>query len=590
MTTTLFTFLGTNPYKLVRYHYRPRDEGAGDGDCREAETTKFIARAIVEIFAVDHVTVVATEKAWDTHGADLCKQLPIRPERCTIPDGRSEDELNEIFRIFIERLEEARSQTGQVETGTDSRAAVDGPPAILIDITHGFRPQSFLAGAVISLMRAVHDDWPRTRILYGAFEAGKKREDGRNTAEHTQNPRPNDGSTQGPSRVPIWDITTFLDMVDWAQALRLFLKTGRAEEAAMRARTLGHTLRKEWAQGGQKGSEPNLKRFADSLMAFSRAFSTVRTGDLLLQSADEKRACRSLADELLHQAKESKEEICHHLPPLATIIDELIAMLQPLSGSPTHLAGPGHADLVAALAALYQRFNRPLQAVSTLREGYINLTASESLAAPGRKGCREHGREKVAKPKLNDLFSHFEEEVGILRNDLLHGGYRENAIRAERIPGKIGEMIATFREDSRDPRLRDLQRNNPPGGIFINLSNHPSADWDDHQRRAAEALGSPIHDIPFPDVPAEADADEIDRMARNLSETILAMNPAAALVQGEFTLAFAMVSRLEAAGVPCYAATTPRLVEVPDTDETDTADRIVRRFLFRCLRRYVLPS
>jgi len=362
--------------------------------------------------------------------------------------------------------------------------------------------------------------------------------------------------------------------------LRLFLKTGRAEEAAARARTLGHTLRKEWAQGGRRGPGPKLDQFAESLESFSRAFSTVRTGDLLLPSADGKR--RSLAEELLERAEESQAEIRHHLPPLATIIDELIEMLQPLSGSPAHLAGPEHADLVAALAALYQRFDRPLQAVATLREGYINLTASEPLAAPGRKGCREHDRDKVAKPKLNGLFPHFEKEVGTLRNDLLHGGYRENAIRAERIPGKVGEMIATFREDSRDPRLRDLQHNNPPGGIFINLSNHPSQDWTEPQRRAAEALGHPIHDIPFPDVPADADEGEIDRMAAELSERIQAMKPAAVLVQGEFTLAFAIVCRLEAAGIPCYAAATPRLAEKrPDED-----DATVRRFRFTRLRRY----
>ncbi len=547
MTTTLFTFLGTTNYTPVQYYYRPPDDNEKESGCRKAETTKFIARAIVEIFAVDHVTVFATEKAWDTHGADLCAQLPIRPERCTIPDGRSEDELNEIFRIFIERLEEARSQTKQVETGTDSRAAVDGQPAILIDITHGFRAQSFLAGAVISLMRAVHDDWPRTRILYGAYEARDE--------------------SVSPARAPIWDITTFLDMVDWAQALRLFLKTGRAEEAAARARTLGHTLRKEWAQGGRRGPGPKLDQFAESLERFSRAFSTVRTGDLLLQSADGKR--RSLAEELLERAEESQAEIRHHLPPLATIIDELIEMLQPLSGSPAHLAGPEHADLVAALAALYQRFDRPLQAVATLREGYINLACPPDAACPGRRGFNESAR-KTTKDLAQELFPTFRNKVGDLRNDLLHGGYRKNARSPSTIDHNLKEAIESFRKEGNK------------SGTFINLSNHPSQDWTEPQRRAAEALGHPIHDIPFPDVPADADEGEIDRMATELSERIQAMKPAAVLVQGEFTLAFAIVCRLEAAGIPCYAAATPRLAEKrPDEDDTT-----VRRFRFTRLRRY----
>jgi hypothetical protein len=97
--------------------------------------------------------------------------------------------------------------------------------------------------------------------------------------------------------------------------------------------------------------------------------------------------------------------------------------------------------------------------------------------------------------------------------------------------------------------------------VFLNLSNHPSAGWSPRQLAEAEALGGGVVDEPFPDVPPEADASQIREIGARLVSRIAARAPSAAMVQGEFTLAFYLVSELESRGIACYAATTRRVTE-----------------------------
>lgn len=115
--------------------------------------------------------------------------------------------------------------------------------------------------------------------------------------------------------------------------------------------------------------------------------------------------------------------------------------------------------------------------------------------------------------------------------------------------------------------------------MFINLSNHPSAKWEPSQREAAWSFAAPIVDIPFPEVPPEAD----EAAVCDLAERICASVPAEAthaMVMGEFTLTDRLVSRLLRRGVCCLAATSRREVqELPD-------GRKVIRFQFVRFRRY----
>jgi hypothetical protein len=107
-------------------------------------------------------------------------------------------------------------------------------------------------------------------------------------------------------------------------------------------------------------------------------------------------------------------------------------------------------------------------------------------------------------------------------------------------------------------------------GIFLNISNHPSSGWSEAQTGAALALAERIEDITFPNVPPAASLAEVEQMALDLSVEV-PVETTHALVQGEFTLCFEVVRRLQARGIKCLAATTERQVEIaPDGAKTST--------------------
>ena len=104
--------------------------------------------------------------------------------------------------------------------------------------------------------------------------------------------------------------------------------------------------------------------------------------------------------------------------------------------------------------------------------------------------------------------------------------------------------------------------------MFINFTNHPSAQWSDAQKDAALIYGE-IADIPFPSVPAYAPSEDLDALAEDCVARILEANPAVVMCQGEFTLAFSVASKLKARGVKVIAACSDRkTVEIMENGAT----------------------
>lgn len=93
--------------------------------------------------------------------------------------------------------------------------------------------------------------------------------------------------------------------------------------------------------------------------------------------------------------------------------------------------------------------------------------------------------------------------------------------------------------------------------VFVNFSNHPSDKWSRPQTEEAEKYGK-IVDFPFPVVNPEASEEEVHAMAEDLTKQIIAMNPAAVLAQGEYTLCYEVVGMLQKEGIPVLAACSER--------------------------------
>ena len=92
---------------------------------------------------------------------------------------------------------------------------------------------------------------------------------------------------------------------------------------------------------------------------------------------------------------------------------------------------------------------------------------------------------------------------------------------------------------------------------FVNFTNHSSSKWGEAQIEAAKKYGEVI-DVAFPTVDPSATKEEIKAMADKAVAEILANHPSAVMAQGEFTLTFEVVKRLQKEGITCVVACTRR--------------------------------
>ncbi len=117
--------------------------------------------------------------------------------------------------------------------------------------------------------------------------------------------------------------------------------------------------------------------------------------------------------------------------------------------------------------------------------------------------------------------------------------------------------------------------------MFINFSNHPSDKWETAQIDAARKYGE-IVDIPFPDVPADADEEKIEQIACECLQTILssADDIKAVMAQGEFTLTYKIVVGLKEKKIKVMSACAQREV----SEYIDEKGNNVKKSVFRFVR------
>jgi len=119
--------------------------------------------------------------------------------------------------------------------------------------------------------------------------------------------------------------------------------------------------------------------------------------------------------------------------------------------------------------------------------------------------------------------------------------------------------------------------------IFINHTNHKSAQWSAEQIAAAEKFGR-IVDISFPEVPPNFDTVQVKEIVLQNLQEILKLSPVAVLCQGEFSYTVAMVEELKKNKIPVMAATSERIVS--EIVEADGSTKRVSIFKFVRFREY----
>src|SRR5690606_37109361 len=179
--TLLITFLGAGRYKPARYRI---------GGCTHAAEL-FYSAALAKHLKPDLVVSLQTEEDSRTHRTALAEAFrDFHHEVVQIPDGKSESELWSIFSALTSKV---------------PREAL-----LHLDITHGFRSLPVIGLIALNYLRVTRHV-TIGGVYYGAWEAGKSSADGSSEPE-----------------VPTFDLTPFLELLDWTSAAEEFLRTGSA--------------------------------------------------------------------------------------------------------------------------------------------------------------------------------------------------------------------------------------------------------------------------------------------------------------------------------------------------------------------------
>jgi CRISPR-associated protein Csx16 len=381
----LISFLGTGDYEETRYSFN-----------RQEHQTRYVAAALSALLQANEITILATQEAKAKHWQKLqdeMSQLDLpTPNICCIPSGGNPEELWQQFESIREAV------------------IKDIPSEVTFDITHGFRAQPFFAAAIINYLRVTLKDAPKMQVVYGEY---RKRE--------------NDSLRES----PIWDLSPFITLLDWSNALQSFITTGHGGALAKLASSENARIHKSSNDNHPK----NLKSLADGLGEFSANIATVRCQSLIINNT------RGSANNVLKLIEKSQSEIKEHLKPLAPVLDLLRERLQDIP-APSLFGESGHKAM-SALAKLYLEYERYPEALITMREGWISLYADESSKVNNEMLLNKKKRENT-EAKFRQAEGDNARIIADVRNDIEHGGFREQPKPAKTLCKQTKELIDAF--------------------------------------------------------------------------------------------------------------------------------------------------
>ena len=413
------SFVGTGNYQETCYTYE------GDEVC-----TALFPVAVRRFFPDYEPLILLTEEARQKHGEALVEAGFSEEQLVHIPSGKKEEELWEIFDCISQRI----------PAGSE----------LVLDVTHGFRTQPIILLAVVEFLKSARDI-TISHIVYGAYEAR---------------------DAQG--KAPVWDLRTFLDLMDWAAATRRFLETG---DASLLQRSLriyhGRTHKEERADDARAR---HLRILGDRLGEFSEALRLNRVYEFNLQKKKGIIDVTTTVEKALSVIKKIHEsqEFVHvfEARPLILLLGEIEKMLRKLNypsekkGLEYLISREGLCMQVAVIEQLLC-FRLYQQAITVARECMVNyymvyFFSYEELDFNSRKDAEENLNHKAyplqkkeeykddAKYKeyvstLSAKEKHFYSlwnNISRVRNDINHAGMRSNPESVEDLQKHVREYAS----------------------------------------------------------------------------------------------------------------------------------------------------
>jgi len=434
MARVFISFLGTNDYLPCTYFK----------DDKQVLNVRFVQEATLTLFcrewtSDDRILIFTTtesyKKNWldnghidretdsalDRKGLARCiDDLELLPgiKSVPIPDGKNEDEIWEIFNEIFACLNE----------GDD----------LLFDITHAFRSIPMLAMVILNyakVMRGIS----LIGIYYGAFEVlGSQYETPAIPLENRL--------------VPVFDLTVYDVLLDWAIAIDRFLGTGDAVPVCRLANKAVRPILK--STNGSDDTAVSIRRIAAGLEKFSKAVSTCRG--------------REISNRITFLKKEiMKCDNLSKIQPFRPIFERIKEQIDRFNGNaiPDGIQAAGWCLDHNLIQQGYTILEETIISYFVLKIGEDpedlgnnNREIATQALHIYNKGLDESKWKTPAKdyPEVTKRFVTFYQAQGSLakifndiadfRNDLNHAGYKANAMNANKFKINLSKLLNTVEQ------------------------------------------------------------------------------------------------------------------------------------------------
>jgi hypothetical protein len=398
------SFLGTTDYKITTFVWNGLEK-----------KTRLFPVAVVHFFQPEELVICATPTVQAHQNlAELKRDLDAMGSKyrvLPIPEGHREADLWEIFNALTNVVNEQEE--------------------IVFDVTLSFRSLpflSFLAIAYLQIARKVKVN----QVLYGAWEARDKETD----------------------RTPVFDLTPFVQLLDWLTATDQFVQTGDA-------RRLAHLLN----TGGKQAARASQKLSDVSLAAFLCQPFTLMDEALTLDNA----------------LRDAEAELIQTAPPFGLLREQIANTFAVFGADRQDM--PMMLRVQFRLVEWYLKNNQLIQAMTLAREWLIDTVTwrlglpltmeftprdriERAISGITRVGREERNRETGEKRifeiadlneygrRIYDTWEEREElvllwnQLSPVRNALDHAEHQKDSMKIEKIIHKVQNEVM--------PRLRTL--------------------------------------------------------------------------------------------------------------------------------------
>lgn len=552
MARKLFiSFLGTGFYEECAYY----------DSVNNYTPTRYIQQATIEQIGVpswettDAVRIFITDKAfednWDKRkemrfnnrknaevpytrlgkildGMDL--KADVKPV-LHVPVGNDEKEMWQIFQMVFDEIHEGDE--------------------LYVDLTHAFRYQPMLVLVLTNYAKFLKNI-KVMHISYGNYEVGlqtgaKTVVDGR---EYTH--------------APIVSLLQLSQLQDWTTAAADFLQNGYVDKMSALANGSIRLLQKNEATWSDDNR--SLASFVGGLKTLVEERQTCRGLDISSGATQQK---------LMEEAGKLGEVV---IKPLEPILEKVSQALPKPEGSLNNCLDAAQwcydnhlyqqsATILQEGVVTYFCERHGIAIDNEEERGLVNSAFNiKAYALPQSKWDVKPAQIDKVKELLGDIvlsqpsvycaFSNITD----IRNDYNHAGFRSK--RDPQSPANIKKNISKALQLFRDCLTDDYEAKAEARRVFVNLSNHPSVDWSEEQKKAALAYGG-IIDVPFPSVPSSCSDKAMQKLAdKAVGAVAKAAYPAREVtvhVMGEMTLTYRIVNKLKARGIRCLASTSDRV-------------------------------